>query len=121
MRRNKGRRFDDEPKLNIKKVVATVIAILVIIMVIASIILTINKRNKEQVLPTVIKYFSAYSNSKWTVINSTGEQLSAVSYDEMIIVPNPEKAVFIVTYDVDYANGTYKTKAVNDKNEAVYT
>ena len=121
MRRNKGRRFDDEPKLNIKKVVATVIAILVIIMVIASIILTINKRNKEQVLPTVIKYFSAYSNSKWTVINSTGEQLSAVSYDEMIIVPNPEKAVFIVTYDVDYANGTYKTKAVNDKNEALFT
>lgn len=121
MRRNKGRRFDDEPHLNIKKVAATIIAILVIIMVIASIIMAINKRNKEQIAPTIIKYFSAYTNSKWTVINSLGEQQTAVTYDEMIIVPNPEKNIFIVTYDVDYANGTYKTKAVNEKNESQYT
>ena len=38
MRRNRGRRFDDEPKLNMKKVVATLVALLVIIMVIASIV-----------------------------------------------------------------------------------
>ena len=36
MSRNKGRRFDDEPKLNIKKVIATVVAFLVIIMVISN-------------------------------------------------------------------------------------
>ena len=34
---------------------------------------------------------------------------------------NKEKAVFIVTYDTDYANGTYKTKAVNEKNEQLFT
>ena len=117
----KGRRFDDEPKLNIKKVLATVIAILVIVMVVSSIIMAINKRSKEQTVPVHIKYFPAYSNSKWTVINSLGEQQAAISYDEMIIVPNSDNNVFIVTYDVDYSNGTYKTKAVNDKNETLFS
>ena len=121
MRRNKGRRFDDEPKLNIKKVIATIIALLVIIMVISSIIMAIKKRDKAPEVPVEIKYFSAYSNSKWTVINSKGEQLNAINYDEMVIVPNPAKDIFIVTYDVDYANGTYKTKAVNQNNEQQFT
>ena len=52
MRRNRGRRFDDEPKLNMKKVVATLVALLVIIMVIASIVMALNKKSKEQqILP----------------------------------------------------------------------
>ena len=32
-----------------------------------------------------------------------------ISYDEMVVVPDKTKNIFIVTYDVDYANGTYKT------------
>ena len=120
MRRNKGRRFDDEPRLNIKKVIATIVALLVIIMVISSIIMLINKKNKNQEIPKALKYFSAYTNSKWTVINSKGEQLENVLSDEMIIVPNSEKPVFIVTYDVNYSDGTFKTKAVNEKNETIF-
>ena len=121
MRRNKGRRFDDEPKLNIKKVVATIVAILVIIMVISSIIMLINKKTKNQEIPKVIKYFSGYTNSKWTVINSKGEQFENILSDEMVIVPNSEKPVFIVTYDVNYADGSFKTKAVNEKNEVLFS
>lgn len=121
MRRNRGRRFDDEPKLNVKKVVATVIAVIVIIMVIASIVLTLNKKNKEQsVFDKSPEYFSAYVNSKWSVINSKGEQLSDIVYDEMVIVPDLTKNVFIASYDVDYENGTSKTKAINDKNEVLF-
>ena len=121
MSRNKGRRFDDEPKLNIKKVIATVVAFLVIIMVISSIIMAIKKKSNKQEIVTTVNYFSAYSNSKWTVINSKGEQLNSISYDEMVIVPSPEKNIFIVSYDVDYTNGTYKTKAINDKNETLFS
>ena len=36
MRKSRGRRFDDEPKLNMKKVVATLLAFLVLVMVVAS-------------------------------------------------------------------------------------
>ena len=122
MRRNRGRRFDDEPKLNMKKVIATIIALLVIAMVIASIVMLLNKKNREQQnIERPIEYFSAYTDSKWTVINSKGEEISQVSYDEMIVVPDSQKPIFIVTYDVDYSNGTYKTKAVNERNEQLFT
>ncbi|MCI8291219.1 MAG: WG repeat-containing protein [Clostridia bacterium] len=121
MRRSRGRRFDDEPKLNVKKVVATIVAVIVIVMVVASIILTLNKKNKEKLLAEKnIEYFSAYSNSKWSVINSKGEQLSNISYDDMIVVPDQSKNIFIVSYDVDYQNGVYKTKAINEKNETLF-
>ncbi len=121
MRRNRGRRFDEGPKLNIKKVIATIIALIVIVMVIASIILALNKKNKEQLLMNNNpEYFSAYVNSKWGVINNKGEQLSNIYYDDMIIVPDPKKNIFIVSYDVNYKTGTGKTKAINDKNETLF-
>lgn len=122
MRRNRGRRFDNEPKLNMKKVVATIVALLVIIMVIYSMILSLNKKSKEQqVLPEIVSYFSAYADSKWGVINNKGDKLSNISYDEMVIIPDSTKNIFIVTYDVDYTNGTFKTKAINEKNEQLFS
>ena len=58
MRRNRGRRFDDEPKLNMKKVIATLVAFLVIIMVISSMILSLNKKSKQQqTIPESTNYF----------------------------------------------------------------
>lgn len=122
MRRNRGRRFDDEPKLNMKKVVATLVAFLVIIMVISSMILSLNKKSKEQqIIPESTNYFSAYADSKWTVINSKGDKLNNISYDEMVIIPDSAKNVFIATYDVDYTNGTFKTKAINENNEQLFS
>ncbi len=122
MARNRGRRFDDEPKLNKKKVAATVIALLVIIMVIASIVMAIREKNKNnQNIEKPIEYFSAYTGSIWTVINSKGEELTSISSPEMIIVPNKEVDVFIETYDIDYTNGTSNTKVVNSKNEQLFS
>ena len=89
MRRNRGRRFDDEPKLNMKKVIATLVALLVIIMVISSMILSLNKKSKQQqTIPESTNYFSAYADSKWGVINSRGDKLNNISYDEMVIIPD---------------------------------
>ena len=39
----------------------------------------------------------------------------------MIVVPNSKKDVFLCTYDVNYDDGTYKTKALNSKNEEIFT
>ena len=122
MRNNRGRRFDAEPKLNIKKVIATILAIIVLVMVIASIIMIIRKKSNQQVVNDgVTKYFSAYIDSKWSVINSKGEQLTDIVYDEMLIIPDEAKNIFIATYDVDYTNGTFKTKAINEKNEQLFS
>ena len=38
----------------------------------------------------------------------------------MIVIPNSKKDVFLCTYDVDYDKGTYKTKALNSKNEEIF-
>ena len=70
MSRSRGKRYYNEPKLNIKKVLAFVLAIAVIIMVFVSIknLLTSDKE-KEVVVETA--YFSVIEDNKWGVIDNT--------------------------------------------------
>lgn len=118
----KGKRYNGtEHKLNIKKVVAVVIAILVIIMFIM-ILAKLMKPTKSATEKNVaMAYYTAFDNNKWGVINSLGETVITPSYEEMVVIPNNEKPVFIVMYDVNYENNTYKTKAINEKNEQLFT
>ena len=122
MNRVRGRRFDNEPKLNMKKVFATIIAIVVIIMVVVSVVNLLKKNKKvESNMVVPIKYFSVLDNEKYGVIDGTGKTIIKPSYDEMIVIPNNEKPVFICYSDVDYNAGTYKTKVLNDKNSEILT
>ena len=118
-RGSRGRRYE-EPKLNMKKVFAVILAIIVIIMVIF-IIKGVLTKNKEQGKIASKDYFAAFKDNKWGVIDETGSVIIDPSYSEMIIVPNSKNDVFLCTYDVDYTNGTYKTKAVNEKNEQLFS
>jgi len=70
MSRSRGRRYDNEPKLNMKKVLAFILAIAVIIMFFVSIknLLT-NDKEKEVVVETA--YFSIIEDNKWGVIDNT--------------------------------------------------
>ena len=114
----KGKRYD-EPKLNIKKVFGTIITIAVVIMV----IITINKilsKEAKKVNIEKITYFPAYVDGKWGVINSKGETVIDMTYDEMITIPNPEKPIFVCIYDVNEETGEYKTKVINDKKEELF-
>lgn len=116
----KGKRYDDEPKLNLKKVFGTIITLVVIIMI----IVTINKilsKEAEKIQTEKITYFSVYVDGKWGVINNKGETIVDTIYDEMITIPNPEKPVFVCVYDVNEQTGEYKTKAINEKNEQLFT
>lgn len=38
----------------------------------------------------------------------------------MLQVPDKTKPVFICTYDINYNDNTYKTKAINEKNEQLF-
>lgn len=116
----KGRRYDDEPKLNLKKVFGTIITLAVIIMI----IVTINKilsREAHKIKTEKVTYFSAYEDGKWGVIDSTGKTVINTNYDEMVTIPNPEKAVFVCVYNVNEQTGEYKTKVINDKGETLFT
>lgn len=118
-----GKRFDEEPKLNKKKVFSVVLGIIVIIMFGLTLSKLLQdgtniagKKTEEQ-----NKYFSVYTNYKWGVINQKGEYIINPTYDEMIIVPDENSALFACTYDVNYQEGTYKTKIINEKGETLFS
>ena len=106
----KGKRYDTEPKLNYKKVFAVIIAIVVLVMFIF-IIKNILSNNTDKARITSDSYFAVYADNKWGVINSLGNEVISPSYEEMIIVPNSKKDVFLCTYDIEETTGEYKNKA----------
>lgn len=118
-RRAKGKRYDTNEKLNIKKVIAVIVAIAVIVMFVVGIKTLLTEsptKNTEQT-----SYYPVYTNEKWGVINQKGEIVIVPQYDEMITIPNSKIDLFICVYDVDYENNTYKTKVINSKNEEKFT
>ena len=117
---SRGRRYE-EPKLNMKKVFAVIIAIIVLIMFIF-VIKGILTKDEEKGGKIVSKdYFVLYQNNKWGVIDSSGNTVIDPSYAEMIVIPNSKNDIFLCTYDVNYETGEYKTKALNSKNEEIFT
>lgn len=118
----RGKRYDNEAKLNVKKVIAVVVLLLVIVMFIVGIrsLLTSHSKSTSGKIEAVT-YYTIYDNGKWGVINSYGETVIKPMYNEMIVIPDSTKAVFICTYDVDYKNGTYKSKAINDSGKDIIT
>ena len=117
-----GRRYDSEPKLNIGKVVAVVVALAVVLMLIISIVNSLNnknKKNKREEISVTTTYFSAYKDGKWGVIDNNGKEIIPPTYDEMVIIPNKEKDLFIVVENQNYDDKTYTTKVLNKNNEQI--
>ena len=118
---NRGRRYDGEPKLNIKKVLAVLIILAVIIMCIILIVKFATDGSSTEIKTVANSYITIFSEDKWGVINSKGEIIIEPSYDDMIIIPDPTKAVFIVQSDVNLEAGTYNSKAINENGEEIFT
>lgn len=110
---SRGKRYDDTPKLNVKKVIATVVAIIVIIMFVISIKKLLSNVKLTKEVSTVETFFPVYTNQKWGVMDHMGKVIIDCMYDEMVIVPDKNKDLFICTYDVDYEKEEYHTKVLN--------
>lgn len=108
----RGRRAE-EPKLNFKKVLAFIIAIAVIVMFVISINAILKKGDDKERVSTIVKYFVTYTEDKWGVINNKGEVIIDNSYEEMIIIPDNSKDIFICTVGIDLEENTYTTKVLN--------
>ena len=115
---SRGRRYDGEPKLNFKKVIGVIVALLVIVLVVISIIKLV-KGNKTKALEISKSYYTVLSNNKFGIIDNKGDIVIEPTYDEMVIVPNKLKAIFVCTYDVNDQTGDYKTKAINEQNQEI--
>ena len=120
-RAGRAKRYDDEKKLNYKKVFAVLILFIVVIMFIVGIkkLFTTGMTSTGKI--TAVNYFPVYSNGKWGVISSNGKTVIEPQYEEMPVIPNNSQPLFVCTYDVDYEAGTYKTKVVDDKNSDIIT
>ena len=116
---SRGKRYNGEAKLNMKKVLAVVVALLVIVMFVFVIYKLVTNGKGERM--TNNYYFTSFQDNKYAVINNKGQEVIAPSYQEYIVIPNNRTDIFLCTYDVDYSNNTYKTKALNSKNEEVFT
>lgn len=119
---SRGKRYNGEQKLNMKKVSALIITIIVIILFIIG-IKQIFKADKSTLARKNIElnYFTLFTDGNWGVINSYGETIIEPANGEMVVIPNKAKPVFICTYEVNYVDGSYKTKAINDKNQEIFT
>ena len=115
---SKGRRYNKQPKLNIKKVIAVIALVLVIIMFVI-IIKSLLTKDKDKGNITVTSYFTLYTDGKWGVIDSNGNIIINPTYDEMITIPDNKTDLFICMYDVNYDEGSYKTKVLNSKNKEI--
>lgn len=117
---SRGRRYDNEPKLNIKKVISVVIAILVIAMFVIGINKLLNSDNsiKEKMFP--VGYYTIYENGKWGVIDTNQKILIEPTYEEMIIIPDNTKPIFICTINVNYDTNTFETKVFNEKKQELF-
>lgn len=113
----RGKRYSHKPKLNIKKVIAVILAIIVIIAFIIAIKKLITKDDIQNI--TAKTYASLYLNNKWGVIDNKANIVIEPVYDEMIIIPDPEKDIFICTEDVNYENNTYQVKVLNAKGKEI--
>ena len=114
----RGKRYQTDGKLNYQKVFAVIIAIAVIIMLVF-IIKNVLKEREE--ITKDYEYFALYSQNKWGIINQEGEVVIQPSYEEMIVIPDKTKDVFICIYNVNEETGTYQTKAINSKDETILT
>ena len=65
---------------------------------------------KEEKITAKVYYFSAYQNGKWGVINSSGTEVIPFEYDEMIIVPDSGKDIFITTTDANLEERNIQNK-----------
>ncbi len=117
----RGKRYDGERKLNVKKVVATVLVLAVIVMIIVLMINFPNLKSKVETKNVANSYLVVSTNDKWGVINSKGEIIVSAEYDNMIVIPDPTKAIFICQENVDTENNTYQSFAIDANSTKLFT
>lgn len=119
---SKGKRYDGgEPKLNIKKVIATVLVLAVIIMIIVLFIKKPKSQKTGDTKNAANGYMLVFAEGKWGVINGKGDYVIKPTYDEMITIPDSTKPVFIYQENVNLENGTYSSYAMNEKSKKLFT
>lgn len=117
---SRGRRYNNEPKLNIKKVIALIVAIAVIVMFVIAIKNLLKSDSSSNNLVSTT-YFLINKDNKWGVMDNNTKIIIEPIYEEAIIIPNNKKDIFICTYNTNYKEGIYETKVLDAKGKEIFT
>ena len=117
---SRGRRYDNEPKLNIKKVIAVIMVFVAIIMFVIAVKKLLNSDSSSNNLISKT-YFLFNKDNKWGVIDNNAKIIIEPTYNDAIMIADNKKDIFICTDKVDYEKGTYQTKVLNSKGKEVFT
>ena len=115
---SRGKRYNDEQKLNLKKVFMVVVIIAIIVAFIMIIKNLTKKKEQTTNYFTEIAYYTIVQDKKWGVINSKGEVVIEADHSDMIAIPDNKKQVFIC---YEYTDNTIKTKAIDSNNSQLFT
>lgn len=118
---SRGKRYETEPKLNMSKVIAVIVAFLVVIMFVVGIKELLKDKGSTKQKTFATGYYTVYENGKWGVIDTKQNTIIKPSYDDMILVPDNSKPIFIVTTNTDLDNGIIQTKVLDNNNKELYT
>jgi len=116
---SRGKRYDNAPKLNIKKVIAVIVAFILIIMFAIAIKSLLSSESSASKLVSTT-YFVINKDNKWGVIDNNSKTIIYPTYEDAIIIPNNKKPIFICTYDTNYEDGSYKTKVLDAKGKTIF-
>jgi len=117
----RGRRYSGERKLNMKKVFAVIMAIVIIILFIMVIGKLLKGNDNSNIKSFIPAYYTIYEDEKWGVIDTKGNIIIDPTYNEMIVIPDKTKDVFVCMENVDYNNNTYSSKAIDKNGNQLYT
>ncbi|MCI8482078.1 MAG: WG repeat-containing protein [Clostridia bacterium] len=117
---SRGKRYDTQSKLNIKKVIAVIMAFAVMVMFVIAIITLLTSTTNEKTT-SISNYYPVFTDNKWGVIDGTGEFVIAPTYDEMITIPDSKTDLFICVQNVDQETNNYTVKVLNAKNKEILT
>ena len=120
MSSSSGKRYNGERKLNLKKVFAVIMVMVIVVLFIMVIVKMLNENESTKEKSFTLAYYTIFENNRWGVIDSKANVIIEPTYDEMIIIPDNTKDVFVCTYDVNYEKNTYKSKIVNKDNNQIY-
>lgn len=120
-----GKRYETTyKKINVKKVILAVFALIIIVMCISFGIKELKSKaknsSKTDARQIANSYETIFSDGKWGVINSSGNIVIKPTLDNMIIIPDKTKPIFICQKNVDLENGKFTSYAIDDKQNNIF-
>ncbi len=104
-----------------KKIIGIIVLVILIIAITVTIIIVRNNAKKEmknyeieEISEKEYKYFILYVNSKYGVMDASGNTVIEPQYDK-VVIPNSKKAVFICSNE-----GEQKNKVFNENGEEIF-